>query len=113
MEFELDVIDGKNPPYPKAAIESWRAAEEGEAAWEAATRRFTGLLAEIAQRAESDAAVLESKLQDPISPHSSRESTVHTVLRQIAAHNSYHAGQIALLRRQLGAWPPRRGGDTW
>ena len=28
-------------------------------------------------------------------------------------HNSYHAGQIALLRRQFGAWPPERGGDTW
>jgi uncharacterized damage-inducible protein DinB len=32
---------------------------------------------------------------------------------QITAHNSYHAGQIALLRRQAGAWPPERGGDTW
>ena len=27
--------------------------------------------------------------------------------------NSYHAGQIALLRRQAGAWPPERCGDTW
>jgi hypothetical protein len=26
---------------------------------------------------------------------------------------SYHVGQIALLRRQAGAWPPERGGDTW
>ncbi|MBI1739487.1 MAG: hypothetical protein HYR57_01185 [Candidatus Koribacter versatilis] len=42
-----------------------------------------------------------------------RESTVHRMLWQIAVHNSYHVGQIALLRRQLGAWPPRRGGDTW
>jgi uncharacterized damage-inducible protein DinB len=32
---------------------------------------------------------------------------------EIIAHNSYHTGQIALLRRQAGAWPPERGGDTW
>jgi uncharacterized damage-inducible protein DinB len=28
-------------------------------------------------------------------------------------HNSYHVGQIAMLRRMLGAWPPQSGGDTW
>jgi uncharacterized damage-inducible protein DinB len=31
----------------------------------------------------------------------------------VAAHNSYHIGQIVLLRRMLGAWPPPTGGDTW
>ena len=34
-------------------------------------------------------------------------------IQVIGTHNSYHAGQIALLRRQAGAWPPERGGDTW
>lgn len=31
----------------------------------------------------------------------------------VAQHNSYHLGQIVLLRRVLGAWPPPGGGDTW
>lgn len=35
------------------------------------------------------------------------------VLRGVGSHVSYHFGQIALLRRMLGAWPPRGGGDTW
>jgi len=39
--------------------------------------------------------------------------TLEAVLWQIVAHNSYHVGQIALIRRTLGAWPPRGGGDTW
>jgi hypothetical protein len=32
--------------------------------------------------------------------------------RVIGAHNSYHAGQAALLRQVLGAWPPPSGGLT-
>jgi hypothetical protein len=35
------------------------------------------------------------------------------VLYQLAAHNSYHVGQIVVLRQALGAWPPPGGGDTW
>ena len=31
----------------------------------------------------------------------------------VAQHNSYHLGQIVMLRRVLGAWPPPAGGDTW
>ncbi len=39
--------------------------------------------------------------------------TLEAVLWQMAAHNSYHVGQIAMVRQALGAWPPRGGGDTW
>ena len=35
------------------------------------------------------------------------------MLWQTAVHNSYHVGQIAMIRRALGAWPPQGGGDTW
>ena len=31
----------------------------------------------------------------------------------VVEHFSYHLGQIVLLRQELGAWPPPRGGDTW
>jgi len=71
------------------------------------------LLARLARLAESDAAELARIVHSVGSPQSSRDSTVHAMLWQIAMHNSYHAGQIALLRRQAGAWPPERGGDTW
>ncbi len=31
----------------------------------------------------------------------------------LMGHNSCHLGQIVLLRRLLGSWPPPSGGDTW
>ena len=120
MDYDLGKIAGENRPYPEKAIESWPAhpgsATESCAAaeaWQATTRRFTDLLARLARLAESDAAGLARRVEKLGPAQSSHESTVHAMLWQIAAHNSYHAGQIALLRRQFGAWPPRRGGDTW
>jgi hypothetical protein len=123
MDYDLGKIAGETRPYPEKAIESWPtcpnpageglARNDDDVAWQATTRRFTGLLARLALLAESDTAALERKVQNVGSTKSLRESTVHTMLWQIAMHNSYHVGQIALLRRQSGVWPPERGGDTW
>jgi uncharacterized damage-inducible protein DinB len=35
------------------------------------------------------------------------------LLRAMASHNSYHAGQVVVLRQLLGSWPPPSGGLTW
>jgi len=35
------------------------------------------------------------------------------VLHGMGSRVSDHFGQIALLRRMLGAWPPPGGGDPW
>jgi uncharacterized damage-inducible protein DinB len=45
--------------------------------------------------------------------HGKKTETVLDVLWQMVAHNSYHIGQVAMLRRAFGAWPPASGGDTW
>jgi hypothetical protein len=120
MDYDLGKVAGENRPYPDKAIESWPAhpspaagSRSVEEQWKATVRRFTDLLARLAGLAESDAVELARKVQNVGSPQSPRDSTVHAMLWQITAHNSYHAGQIALLRRQFGAWPPERGGDTW
>ena len=115
MEYDFRKVAGEYPPYPERAIESWPAhpIPAGEPQWQATTRRFEGLLAQLAALSESDSAKLERVVHNVGSPQSPRQSTVRAMLWQIAAHNSYHIGQIALLRRQLRAWPPRRGGDTW
>jgi uncharacterized damage-inducible protein DinB len=120
MEHDLSKIADENRPYPDKAIEGWpthpnpaAAGSAADKAWRTTTRHFTDLLARLAHLAESDSPELERKVQNVGSPKSPHESTVHAMLWQIAAHNSYHAGQIALLRRQFGAWPPERGGDTW
>jgi uncharacterized damage-inducible protein DinB len=119
MDYDLGNVAGESRPYPEKAIESWpghsnpdidsRSADER---WRVATHRFVDMMARVARLAESGAAELARKVQCQGPAQSRRESTVHAVLWQITAHNSYHAGQIALLRRQFGAWPPARGGDT-
>ena len=35
------------------------------------------------------------------------------VIQTMASHISYHLGEVVLLRRQLGLWPPPSGGYTW
>ena len=120
MDYDLGTVAGDSRPYPEKAIESWPEnpnpsadSRTADRQWQATTGRFADLLARLARVAESDAAELARKVQKLGPAQSSPESTVHAMLWQIAAHNSYHAGQIALLRRQFGAWPPRRGGDAW
>jgi uncharacterized damage-inducible protein DinB len=113
MEYEVRRIAGERPSYPTHAIESWPAHPDfaSDDQWQATRQRFGDLLARLASLAEADTAELE-KAVSPDKP-SSPPSTVGAVLKQITAHNSYHVGQIALLRRQFDAWPPRRGGDSW
>jgi hypothetical protein len=34
-------------------------------------------------------------------------------LQTMASHISYHLGEVVLMRRMLGLWPPPSGGYTW
>lgn len=121
MDYDLGKIAGDGRPYPDQAIESWPENPDPgnddprslHDQWQAVTRRFVDLLARVELLAESDTEELARKIKKLGPGQTSLESTVHAMLWQIAAHNSYHAGQIVLLRRMFGAWPPRRGGDTW
>lgn len=38
---------------------------------------------------------------------------VYDVLHSLASHNSYHLGQVVMLRHIFGSWPPPSGGMTW
>jgi uncharacterized damage-inducible protein DinB len=122
MDYELRKIAGGNPHNPDHAIESWpehadpaNAAQSAQAnsQWQTARQHFIDDLAQFAKFADSDTATLDKLVADFDTAKKPRQTSVRAVLRQITAHNSYHAGQIALLRRQAGAWPPERGGDTW
>jgi len=128
MDYDLGKIAGDDRPYPEKATESWPGASAAapddssnsnsnsnskDEQWQATTRRFADLLAQVAGLAQSDVEQLARKVRKLGPGQASLESTVHAMLWQIVTHNSYHAGQIAMLRRQFGAWPPRRGGDTW
>lgn len=115
MEYELKRVRGESPAYPEHASESWpaAAAPNGDEEWVKAIAHFQRLLAELANLADSPPDVLAHEVAATHPDHAKRSSSLLTVLWQTAVHNSYHIGQIVMLRRSLGAWPPKRGGDTW
>jgi uncharacterized damage-inducible protein DinB len=111
MVFWQDVflqrLTGARAPGPARAAGGWPGAEspthEGE--WLTTVQRFNeGLLA-------MQALVTADSLDEPLPNWNHR--TRAEALAGAASHNSYHLGQVVLLRRMLGAWPPPMGGDTW
>ena len=111
MEYEIRRIACDPPAYPDHAIESWPASPTTtDDGWRKTTQRFCELLDRLARLANSDSETLAQIVPthpnktDPSKP--TRPLSVEDVVSQIAAHNSYHLGQIALLRRQMNAWPP-------
>jgi uncharacterized damage-inducible protein DinB len=114
-DYEIKRIAGKAPAYPAHAIESWppSTAPADEQEWKAAVAHFAALLEQMETLAASGAKVLSRQMEASGIGQAALASTVEDILWQTMAHNSYHAGQIALLRRSLGAWPPKRGGDSW
>ena len=115
MEYELKRIAGDRPMYPEHASESWPSAAGPMNAeeWKAEIARLAGLLEKLSVLADSVPELLDVQVEILHSSQSSRSSTVRALLWQIVAHNSYHLGQIVMLRQCLGAWPARQGGDTW
>jgi uncharacterized damage-inducible protein DinB len=115
MEYELLRIRGEKPLYPAHAAESWpfNAAPASEGEWTKAIADFKELLGKLAALAESTPVVLAREVPATHPDHAKHSSTLFAVLWQTLVHNSYHVGQIAILRQALGAWPPKGGGDSW
>jgi uncharacterized damage-inducible protein DinB len=115
MDYELHRIAGACPAYPEHASASWlpNSAPAAEADWANAVARFRELIARLAEVAHSGTQALSRVVQPAHAQQGQHGSTVGAILWQVASHNSYHTGQIAMLRRHLNAWPPSSGGDTW
>jgi uncharacterized damage-inducible protein DinB len=113
MNHEVHRIEGKPLPYPEHSIDSFPALPypAGESQWQTTRSRFNDLLARLASYAEADDSFHRRSV--PPDKPSGSPTTVGAVVKQITVHNSYHVGQIAMLRRQFDAWPPQRGGDSW
>ncbi len=106
QDFLLAEVRGETPKGPAHAKGSWPGGDvpASEQAWQEAVAHFkAGLLAALQQTGTS--------LGDPLVSRPQR--TRAEDLAALASHNSYHAGEVTLVRRQLGAWPPPTGGDTW
>ena len=97
-------LGGRTPPVPKHAAGSWPGAigPASRVRWEQAVRRFRAGVTKLERHARG--GDLESRRGG--------KSRLE-MLQIIGAHNSYHAGQAAILRQMLGKWPPPGGGVTW
>jgi hypothetical protein len=104
QDWVVKWLDGEDPPIPKHADGSW-PADTGPAdgqAWDDTVKRFIDGIEELNRRAR------EAELFTKGNGKSRLE-----MLQIIASHNSYHLGQVVLLRQMLGTWPPPSGGLTW
>jgi uncharacterized damage-inducible protein DinB len=103
-DWAVKWLGAKNPTVPKHASGSWPGAVSPANAkdWQRAVRGFRGGL---------DRLVRQSRESDLLTTRG--EHTRLGMLQTIASHNSYHAGQIVVLRQMLGKWPPPSGGVTW
>jgi uncharacterized damage-inducible protein DinB len=110
MTFELERIRGEKPKYPQHNSQSFPSAPQD---WDHLKRDFSRLLSEFAKLTESPGEELNRQLESVQEGDKNLSGSLESVLWQTVAHNSYHIGQIALIRRALNAWPPTAGGDTW
>jgi uncharacterized damage-inducible protein DinB len=115
MDYELRRIRGERPAYPEHSSESFPSppTPAGAPEWENLQKRFAELLKDFVALASSSPQEMQRQIESGHPGDTKLAGTLEAVLWQMVAHNSYHTGQIATIRRVLGAWPPRRGGDAW
>lgn len=114
MDYELRRIRGERPAYPEHSAESFPAGAPCDAAeWDRRRARLAELLGEFGELAKSSTQEMQREIESAHESDKKIAGTLEAVLMQMVAHNSYHVGQIAMLRQALGAWPPRGGGDSW
>lgn len=102
--FMLTFMDGGKPQMPANVAESWSSVSEPESEeeWRMVVEQFMHGVNKAVDYAQSE------QLDNPLE-HFPTE-TKAGILRNIASHNSYHLGEIVLLRRLFDAWPPPGGG---
>jgi uncharacterized damage-inducible protein DinB len=104
QDWVADWLKGKSPVAPRHAAGSWpgAAGPSSRRDWDEAVRQFRRGLVELERHCRNAALSSGRGSKSPLE-----------MLHAIAAHNSYHAGQVVVLRQLLGEWPPPAGGLTW
>ena len=104
QEWVVKWLDGKKPRVAKHAADGWpgKVTPTNRKEWEKTASRFRDTLVTLKCR---------SQQEDPLTKRG--EMTRMEMIHLIASHTSYHIGQVAMLRQQLGSWPPPSGGVTW
>jgi uncharacterized damage-inducible protein DinB len=106
QDLDLAWIRGESPPLPDDIENVWPPAPAPADAdeWNALTTRFSAGLAETRD------LLAEEDHEAPV-PALPGDGKRIEVMQTIASHLSYHLGQIVMLRRMLGAWPPEGAED--
>ena len=110
MNYELKRIRGEKPGYPEHNAESFPSAAQN---WDQLKRDLSWFLSEFEKLAQSPHSELDREIESAHEGDKKLAGTLESVIWQMVAHNSYHTGQIVTIRRAMGAWPPKAGGDTW
>jgi len=108
QEFVLSTLQSASPRPPASADGGWPPMPPGRGAadaWTALRARFADSLGRI------EAIARRGSLARRVGRRG--RSTLGEELLVLADHNTYHFAQIVSLRRQIGAWPPPSGGQTW
>ncbi len=103
-QWVVSWLAGKHPVVPKRAAGGWpgKAAPRNPAEWDEAVRGFDQGVQEMTQAVQRMDLLAKRGSKTPLE-----------MLQSIASHNSYHLGQVVVLRQTLHAWPPPSGGLTW
>ncbi|MGG2014417.1 DinB family protein [Bacillus sp. S10(2024)] len=104
QDFLLRGLHGEKSQLPADIKESWPVENmaENQEEWAEIIKGFLAgidIACTIAQT---------TNLDEPLAQYP--DVTRADTLRNIASHNSYHLGEIVLLRRLFEAWPPLGGG---
>ncbi len=107
QELILAAIRGENVKWPEHATEGWSTMVNNgdDSDWNQLVEHFSNGLKE--------AEKLSQKSELTRSLQGWRNISAAEALQILAIHNSYHLGQLVLLRKQQGSWPPPGGGNTW
>jgi uncharacterized damage-inducible protein DinB len=114
MHYEVARIEGQLPRYPDHADASWpsQPAPGSEAEWAKTVAHFRAGIAALDALAALPGDQAERKVA-LTSGTTNQGDNVKDIVWQTLVHNSYHIGQVVLLRQALGAWPPASGTDSW
>ncbi len=111
MDYELRRIRGQKPGYPEHNAESFPPAPSpvDTRNWNEMRKRFADLLASLAALAKSSPEEMQRQIESTHKGDQKIAGTLEAVLWQMVAHNSYHTGQIAMIRRMHGRVAAERG----
>jgi uncharacterized damage-inducible protein DinB len=115
MDYELRRIRGEKPTHAEHNSESFppMGSSFRSEDWEGLRNTFVGLLEDLTGLAKSSSKEMQRQIESVHAGDKKIAGTLEASLWQIVVHNSYHVGQVAMLRRALNAWPPRGGAVNW